>query len=66
MIMTESPTLAPATLAAFDGTRFCPHCHRASLVVHHGCHRCTECGYKECEAAAQRGRITNADDRERP
>lgn len=43
-----SAAAGPALSAAVDGTRFCPHCHRASLVVHHGCHRCTECGYKEC------------------
>jgi ribonucleoside-diphosphate reductase alpha chain len=45
----RSPGTADAlALHALNGTRFCPHCHRASLVLNHGCHRCTECGYKEC------------------
>lgn len=27
---------------------FCPRCRQATLLVSHGCLRCTECGFKEC------------------
>ena len=31
-----------------DNGDFCPRCRQASLITEQGCHKCTECGYKEC------------------
>lgn len=35
-------------LTTTTNSDFCPRCRQATLLVSHGCLRCTECGFKEC------------------